>query len=452
MSDGGMAISSDAATGSAGKLTGDMWTADAFASDQYSQIELTSTQLTGSQWIGLAVRAQDSGQDAYVGVYDWNHGNPELELFQRTAHNWTHIGAVSHCGPLAAGTQLEVAAVGSTISFLENGAVMISVDGSVLYGGSPGIMAYGDADADSWSGGDAANYFFSGTLPALFPASSSESAPSGPSASGPRFQATYLSTSSSGIESYRVISSDDGSSPQTVRILRPTHPAPGVSHNFLYVLPVQKGLGTSYGDGLETMLALNAQNQYNLTIIEPAFATDPWYANNPIDPYIQYETYMTRDLVPWVEKNFATSGNEQNWLIGFSKSGIGGQDLLLKHPDIFTLAASWDFPADMSAYGQYGPSSVIGYGTNANFQAKYRLTAAFVDAHKGPFLKRSRIWIGGYAFFGTDVSNYGALLSSAGIAYSSETPQPMAHRWDSGWVPIALAALYQDSINWSAST
>jgi len=23
----------------------------------------------------------------------------------------------------------------------------------------------------------------------------------------------------------------------------------------------------------------------------------------------------------------------------------------------------------------------------------------------------------------------------------------MAHRWDSGWVPIALAALYQDSAN-----
>ena len=57
---------------------------------------------------------------------------------------------------------------------------------------------------------------------------------------------------------------------------------------------------------------------------------------------------MTKDLVPWVTKTFATTGNEQNWLIGFSKSGLGAQDLILKHPDLFTEAASWDFPADMT--------------------------------------------------------------------------------------------------------
>ena len=65
---------------------------------------------------------------------------------------------------------------------------------------------------------------------------------------------------------------------------------------------------------------------------------------------------MTSDLVPWVTQNLSTTGHEQNWLIGFSKSGIGGQDLILKHPDVFTLAATWDFPADMSSYGQFGGS------------------------------------------------------------------------------------------------
>ena len=83
---------------------------------------------------------------------------------------------------------------------------------------------------------------------------------------------------------------------------------------------------------------------------------------------------MTSELEPWVKANLATSGSEQNWLIGFSKSGIGGQDLLLKHPDLFTLAASWDFPADMSSYDQFGGSSASSYGTDANFQANYRLT------------------------------------------------------------------------------
>ena len=49
--------------------------------------------------------------------------------------------------------------------------------------------------------------------------------------------------------------------------------------------------------------------------------------------------------------------------------------------------------------------------------------------------------------FQNDVSDYDALLTSEGIKHTTETPQQMTHSWDSGWVPIALAALYQDSTN-----
>jgi S-formylglutathione hydrolase FrmB len=198
---------------------------------------------------------------------------------------------------------------------------------------------------------------------------------------------------------------------------------------------------------MATLQAANAQNQYNLTIIEPSFAIDPWYANNATDANLQYETFITSELVPWVKANLATTGTEQKWLIGFSKSGIGGQDLILKHPDVFTLAATWDFPADMSSYDQYGASSAGSYGTDANFQASYRLTQAFVDAHKAPFVGSNRIWIGGYNAFQTDMTDYNSLLTSEGIAHTTETPTIMTHAWNSGWVPLALAALENESVN-----
>ena len=210
---------------------------------------------------------------------------------------------------------------------------------------------------------------------------------------------------------------------------------------------MEPGEGTTYGDGIQTMKSMNAQNQYNLTIIEPSFGIDPWYANNPNDANEQEETFMTTELQPWVKANLSTTGTEQCWLIGFSKSGMGGQDLLLKHPDLFTLAASWDFPADMKSYREYGAGSAESYGTDANFQANYRLTADFLTAHKAPFVANNRIWIGGYHIFQTDISDYDALLTSLGIRHSTETPTRMTHRWDSGWVQIALAALYKDSIN-----
>ena len=101
----------------------------------------------------------------------------------------------------------------------------------------------------------------------------------------------------------------------------------------------------------------------------------------------------------------------------------------------------------MSSYEEFGDDSAANYGTDANFQANYRLTEAFLYAHRAPFLTSNRIWIGGYGLFQADDSDYDALLTSEGIIHSTETPQYMAHRWDSGWVSIALAALYQDSLN-----
>jgi hypothetical protein len=273
------------------------------------------------------------------------------------------------------------------------------------------------------------------------------------------FSIQYAGTDANGVASYNYTSTDDGGGTHVLRVLQPTNPTAGVPHNVLYVLPVEPELGTTYGDGLQTLRSLDAQDKYNLTIVEPSFGIDPWYANNPNDSTLQYETFMTQDLVPWVTQNLAPSAasqllappaTPQNWLIGFSKSGLGGEDLLLKHPDIFTLAATWDFPADMASYDAFAPSSSNEYGTDANFQANYRLTSAFLSAHSAPFLTKNRIWIGGYQDFQTDMADYDALLTSLGILHTTETPQSMAHRWDSGWVPIALSALSQEGAAFAA--
>lgn len=416
MSDGGLAISSGVAAGTnAGGNSGDMWTADAFTSDQFSQVSLTSQQLTGTEWVGAAVRAQARGRTAYVGIYFWNNGSPELMLFRRGGGEWSQLGPTVSTAPLAAGTVLALTAVGNSLAFSVNGAQKIGVTGGQITGGAPGIIMNGTAEAADWTGGNAG------------------------------FQVSYQSTNAR-VDTYNVLSSNNGYGPQVLRVLQPMNPALGVAHNFLIVLPVEPGLGSTYGDGLKTLQGLDAEDRYNLTIIEPTFAIDPWYANNAIYPNLQYETYLTQELVPWIKSRFSITGNEQVWLIGFSKSGLGAQDLILKHPDLFTLAASWDFPADISSYGQYGDSA-DSYGTNANFQANYRLTSPFIQAHRAPFLSQHRIWTGGYSLYQQDVADYDSELTSVGVLHTVGAPQQVAHRWDSGWVPAALAGLYKDSLS-----
>lgn len=250
-----------------------------------------------------------------------------------------------------------------------------------------------------------------------------------------------------GITTYDVISTNNSGGSRVLRVLPPTKPVSGIAHNFLFALPVEEGLKRTYGNGLQTLRSLVAQNRYNLTIVEPSFGIQPWYANNPANPDVQYENFMVKELVPWVQANLAKTGDEQNWLIGFSKSGIGGQYLLLRHPELFALAASWDFPANMSSYDEYGTSSEACYGSDSNFQTNYRLTRSFIGAHRLPFLQSNRIWIGSGPVFGNDVRDYDSLLTSEGIRHLTGAPVKFSHRWDSGWVPVALAELFRCSVN-----
>ena len=270
MTGGGLAIVNQEVTGTnSGGTSGDIRTGEAYGSDQYSQVQVTSTPLIGSQWVGPAVRAQAGGQDMYVGIYSGTTAAPKLMLFLRDNGNWDRLGT-STTSPLAAGTTLTLTAVGSTLAFAVNSTTVLSTTDTTLTGGAPGMMANGLATASNWSGGNSG------------------------------FQVEYQGAAS-GIQTYDVISPENGYGVQTLRVLQPTHPAAGVAHNFLFVLPVEAGLGNTYGDGLETLQALDAEDQYNLTIVEPTFADQPWYDDNPNDPNLRYESFMVNELVPWVD-------------------------------------------------------------------------------------------------------------------------------------------------------
>jgi hypothetical protein len=415
--EGGVAIVSGQVVGThGGSSSGSYWVGTSYNNDQYSEITVTSSPL--SVWIGASVRNQGNG-NLYVGIYYANGGVPQLRLYKRVVGFWTQLGASYNCGTLAAGTKLRLVVVGGTLAFLQDGVERIAVYDGDIAGGAPGVMIWGTDALDDWTGGNAG------------------------------FEVNYLSTDADGIESYHTMSRCNGYGPHVLRVLRPDNPTPGVTHNVLYVLPVEPEGSTVFGDGLRTLRELNIQNQYNVTLIAPSFPIDPWYADHPADSNYKFESFMSLELQPWVTANLESTGSEQHWLLGFSKSGFGGIDLLLKHPDLFTLGAFWDFPATgFTTFDQFGPSSASNYGTDANFQANYRLTPAFVQTYKNPFLTDRRIWIWGYQAFQQDVADFDTLLTVTGIAHTFPSPEPTPdHTWDSGWVPQAVAGLYQNSID-----
>jgi hypothetical protein len=262
----------------------------------------------------------------------------------------------------------------------------------------------------------------------------------GGAVSPPQF--VYQGLDSSGAQVYDVIWSTSGEQPFAVRVLTPEHPSTNLPHTFLYALPVQAGLAQpTWGSGLNELQKLDVEDQYNATIIEPIFPTDPWYADNVTDPTMNYETFMANILPAWVDSHFSTSGGaEDNLLIGFSKSGYGAVDLELKHPSVFSAVAAWDFPADDATYTDFGANG--NYGTEANFQDNYRLTGSFLDTWKAPFTTQDRIWISGYSAFPTDISDFDSLLTSHGVLHTLAPQTFDTHSWSGGWLASAVSGLY----------
>ena len=257
----------------------------------------------------------------------------------------------------------------------------------------------------------------------------------------PRF--VYRGTDSAGAQLYRVNWDTLGSHPFAVRVLTPTHPSSAYPHSFLFALPVQPGLAQSnWGSGLDELGKLDVEDQYNTTIIEPIFPKDSWYADNPKNPTIDYETFVASSLPQWVHSIFSTTENDNNVLIGFSKSGFGAMDLLFKHQDTFDAAAVFDFPADMASYDYFGPGSSVNYGTEENFRDNYQLTDAFIKILKTQFTKQNRVFISMGPIFSSQMADFDAMLTSQGVAHTFSIQTNAAHNWYGGWLPDAVAGLF----------
>lgn len=66
-----------------------------------------------------------------------------------------------------------------------------------------------------------------------------------------------------------------------------------------------------------------------------------WYFDSPLDSTSQYESYITKELVPYVDANFSTKASSKYRAVtGLSMGGHGALYLAIRHSDIFGAAGS----------------------------------------------------------------------------------------------------------------
>jgi len=169
--------------------------------------------------------------------------------------------------------------------------------------------------------------------------------------------------------------------------------------------------------------------------------TMPWYADHPTDPGVRQESYILKVLLPMIEKRYpAVAEPKGRLLVGFSKSGLGSWSPLLRHPEVFGRAASWDAPLAETRLASWGSETT--FGTQENFE-KYRITDLL--KRRAELLKKDkdprRLILLGHGSFRGHVETVHRRMRSLGIPHVYDNAAERRHDWRSGWLEGAVAAL-----------
>lgn len=223
-----------------------------------------------------------------------------------------------------------------------------------------------------------------------------------------------------------------------LRVLPPGKVEKGKKYPVVYVLPVEAGTESKYGDGLKEVQKLDLHNTLSAVFVAPTFSHLPWYADHPTKPEIRQESHLLKVVVPFIDKTYPVKAETGGrLLLGFSKSGWGAWSLLLRNPEVFGRAAAFDAPLMMDKPGKYGSGDI--FGTADNFDG-YRVSK-LLEAKADKLQKDKRLVLLGYGSFRAEHEQVHALLDKLKVAHEYRDGPDRKHDWHSGWVKEAAELL-----------
>jgi S-formylglutathione hydrolase FrmB len=158
-------------------------------------------------------------------------------------------------------------------------------------------------------------------------------------------------------------------------VVTPDNYAAGTQYPVVYLL---HGAGGNFSDWVKKggKVADNA-DLYNIIIVGVDGGVTSWYWDSPVDPTYKYETYITKELIPFIDKSYKTIKNRNGRAItGLSMGGHGGLYLGIRHQDIFGAAGSMSGGVDIRPFPKnWDMAKRLGdYATNPDNWEKYTVT------------------------------------------------------------------------------
>ncbi|SIO22028.1 alpha/beta hydrolase [Algoriphagus halophilus] len=132
-------------------------------------------------------------------------------------------------------------------------------------------------------------------------------------------------------------------------VITPNSYSSDKSYPVVYLLHGYSGNYKSWLEGAPQIEEL--AEQYQLIIVTPDGNFDSWYWDSPEDATSKYETYITQELIPYVDTHYRTiSSKEGRAISGLSMGGHGALYLGIRHQDIFGTAGSQSGGVDIGPF------------------------------------------------------------------------------------------------------
>lgn len=129
-------------------------------------------------------------------------------------------------------------------------------------------------------------------------------------------------------------------------VIIPENYSPKKHYPVVYLL---HGYSDTYAKWINTVPSIKTlSTEHQLIIVCPDGGYSSWYFDSPIDSTMQYETFITKDLVPFIDSHYSTISNRSARAItGLSMGGHGALYLAIRNRDLFAHAGSMSGGVDL---------------------------------------------------------------------------------------------------------
>ncbi|MGB4137977.1 MAG: alpha/beta hydrolase-fold protein [Microbacterium sp.] len=230
---------------------------------------------------------------------------------------------------------------------------------------------------------------------------------------------------------------------QTIlRVLEPDDMTSIVDPRVVYLLPSTPELSHRSGDGLDQALLHDLHNRFGLVFVSPTYSDWPWMTDLPDQQMFQQLMFFIDEIVPFVDTVYPA---HRRLLAGYSKGGSAALQILLRYPGLFTAAAAFDSPVMKTRPDEW---EMPYFWPNPEHFEDFAIPH-LLRTRGGELGGETRIALYGYGNFGRNAPAWShdhigeahLLLDELGIPHVYDNDTYRAHRWDSGWLPDAVAAL-----------